>query len=67
MHERLAVSQHSSSPKTIFDLPVELLQRIFRFLTDAEVYMNLRCVCWRFRACIEDYIQIGKGKNIPND
>ena len=67
MDERLAVSQHSSSPKTIFDLPVELLQRIFRFLTDAEVYMNLRCVCWRFRACIEDYIQIGKGKNIPND
>lgn len=67
MEEQLAVFQHPSSPKTIFDLPVELLQRIFRFLTDAEGYMNLRCVCWHFRACIEDYIQIGKGKNIPND
>ena len=67
MEVQLAVFQHPITPKTIFDLPVELLQRIFRFLPDAEGYMNLRCVCWRFRACIEDYIQIGKGKNIPND
>ena len=67
MGEQLGVFQHQGSPKTISDLPVELLHRIFRFLTDAEVYMNLRCVCWHFRACIEDYIQIGKGKNIPND
>ena len=51
---------HLFSPKTILDLPVELLQRIFGYLTDVEVYVNVRCVCWGLRTCVEDYVQIGK-------
>ena len=57
------LSQNYDGPKTILDLPVEIFREIFKYLMDAEIYFNLRCVCWLLRAYAEDYVRIGKTGN----
>ena len=55
--------QNYDGPKTILDLPVEIFREIFKYLMDAEIYFNIRCVCWLLRAYAEDYVRIGKKGN----
>ena len=57
------LSQNCDGPKNILDLPVEIFREIFTYLMDAEIYFNLRCVCWLLRAYAEDYVRIGKKGN----
>ena len=55
--------QSCDGHKNILDLPVEIFREIFKYLMDAEIYFNLRCVCWLLRAYAEDYVRIGKKGN----
>ena len=57
--------RNCDGPRNILDLPVEIFREIFKYLMDAEIYFNLRCVCWLLRAYAEDYVRIGKkGKHL---
>ena len=42
------------------DLPEEAVRQIFAFLTDADVYFNVRYACRHLRLLAEDYVQLGK-------
>ena len=55
--------RNCDGPKNILELPVEIFREIFKYLMDAEIYFNLRCVCWLLRAYAEDYVRIGKKGN----
>ena len=44
----------------IFDMPEEIFGIIFGFLTDAEVYFNVRGVCLQMKSYVENYTHIGK-------
>lgn len=51
-------SQSSSQYLSLVDLPEEVLRHIFGFLSDADLYFNLRCMCRRLRRLVNDYVQI---------
>ena len=52
--------QCSCREANVLDLPEEIIRHIFSFMTDAEVYFNVRCVCRQLRRYVEEYIQLGK-------
>ena len=49
---------------SILALPEEVMRYIFDYLSDAEVYFNLRCVCRHLWELAESYVQVGKQFNI---
>ena len=49
--------------KSILAMPEEVIRHIFSYLTDAEVYFKLRCICCQFREITESYVQLGRRFN----
>ena len=52
----LAVPDPNSN---VLDLPYVVLRHIFSYLSDRDIYFNVRGVCRQLRGYVEDYIQIG--------
>ena len=50
-------------PTTILDLPEEVIRLIFDYLSDAEIYFEMRNTCLWLRSIADNYVHIGKFKN----
>ena len=44
----------------LVDLPEEILRHVFGYLTDADLYFNVRCACQQLENYVDDYVQLGK-------
>ena len=47
-------------PTTILDLPEEVIRLIFDYLSDAEIYFEMRNTCLWLRSIADNYVHIGK-------
>ena len=45
---------------TLINLPEDVIRTVFSFLTDIDLYLNLRIVCRQLRRYVEAYIQLGE-------
>ena len=56
---RKVLSGHYRFKPSILDLPEEVILLIFGFLTDAEIYFEMRNTCRQLRSIADNYVQIG--------
>ena len=54
----------------LIDLPVEVIQEVFKHLPNKDVYFNVRKVCRALQDIVDGYIELGmyfQKEQIPTD
>ena len=53
-------SQSISGDLNLVDLPEEVARHIFGFLSDADLFFKLRCMCRQLHRLVNEYVHLGK-------
>ena len=54
------IAKSSKNGLRLVDLPEEILRNVFGYLTDADIYFNVRRACKELENYVDDYVQLGK-------